>query len=157
MVILYYVDIIRWDVIHGICHPSTTTKAEGLLPMSLIWFVIQSLSYPTQKRGNVDFARKPSHTRASSIPVYIPVSLLHAGRSTVFSMAGVVESAADWRKSHTNGRRFSSIPHFHLSVIDAAPSSKHPGPEPSEPGLPFYSILSILSAACLHNPSVVWT
>ena len=61
--------------------------------LDLIRRIIHLLSH--QKRGNVDFADKPSHTRASSIPVYIPVSLLHAERSTVFSMAGVVESAAD--------------------------------------------------------------
>ena len=53
------------------------------------------LSYPSKKRGNVDFARKPSHTQASSIPVCIPVSLLHAGKSPIAVWHGIVESAAD--------------------------------------------------------------
>ena len=42
-----------------------------------------SLSFVKRKRGNVDFVRKPSHTRASSIPVCIHASLLHAGKSPV--------------------------------------------------------------------------
>ena len=58
-----------------------------------------SLSFVKRKRGNVDFVRKPSHTRASSIPICIHASLLHAGKSPVCNMAGVVESTADDRKA----------------------------------------------------------
>ena len=73
-----------WSVIHGICQPPKRKNKAifiyNFLP-SLPCFY--SLSFIKRKRGNVDFARKPSHTRDSLIPVCIHASLLHAGKSPV--------------------------------------------------------------------------
>ena len=48
-----------------------------------LFYLLFFLYLSSKKRGNVDFARKPSHIRISLISVCIPVSLLHAGKSPV--------------------------------------------------------------------------